>query len=87
MTINAASSDDNIVIDWVGWSYAGTPTSGALTIADATNSNTVFSVDITAGGPGEFGFAERGLRIAKNAQVTVTLADGSQTKKLTVGYR
>lgn len=79
----AAATDNYHVIDWITWSYAGTPTSGALTIQDTTNNTTLLSIDITAGGPGELGFAERGLVIPKGAAATITLADGSQTKKLT----
>jgi hypothetical protein len=83
----AAATGERWTIDWVAWSYAADPTAGALTITDATTSATLFSVDITVGGPGEFIFHERGLQVTAGSGVTITLADGSQTKKLNVQYR
>lgn len=86
VTINAVSGE-YVVLDWVTWSYAAAPTSGALTITDTTNNTTLLSVDITASGPGELVFGDRGLVAPLNANVQVLLADGTATKKLTVQYR
>lgn len=87
ITLTPANARETMVIDWITWSYAAAPTAGALTITDTTLSTTLLSIDITAAGPAELGFAERGFRTPKGSTITVTLADGSQTKKLTVGYR
>ncbi len=61
-------------IGGVSWSYSGgTPTSGALTIADG--SNTIFSIDITAAGPGFMNFDPPKIG-TPNQAMTITLADG-----------
>lgn len=80
----AAATGVTNVVDWVTWSYATAPTSGALTITDGTTS---FSIDVTASGPGQLLFGERGWGAVAAAAVTVTLADGTAAKKLSVGYR
>jgi hypothetical protein len=80
----AAASGTTHVVDWIAWSYATAPTSGALTVSDGTTS---FSIDVTASGPGQLLFGERGFGAVAAAAVTVTLADGTATKKLSVGYR
>lgn len=87
ITLTPANSNDTNVIDWIAWSYASAPTGGALTITDTTTSTVLLSIDITAAGPAQLGFSERGFRCVKGSTVTVVLADGSATKKLTVGYR
>ncbi len=68
----------------VAWSYSGgTPTNGALTIADGTN--TIFSIDITAAGPGFIPFNPPKIG-TPNQAMTITLADGgaSLVGKVTV---
>lgn len=80
----AGDGADRIVIDWIMWSYAAAPTSGALTVTDTTNSTTLMSIDITAAGPGQLA----GPIVAPvDATVTVTLADGGATKKLSTQSR
>lgn len=83
----AANSEQYNVIDWVAWSYNGAPTSGSLEIKNNTANTTLLKVDITAGGPGELVFGDRGLVGAKGAELLITLADGTQTSMLTVQSR
>ena len=80
----AGDGEDRIVIDWIVWSYKADPTTGDLTITDTTNSNVLLSCDITVGGPGQIAGP---IEAPKDATVTVVLADGSQTKKLSVQSR
>lgn len=78
------------VLDWVAWSYAAAPTAGALQIsgiADSAGNTTTLSIDITAGGPGQLVFGDRGLKGVANTAVVITLVNGAQTKKLWVQYR
>lgn len=78
------------VLDWISWSYAAAPTSGALQISgidDGAGNTTTLSIDITAGGPGQLVFGDRGMKAVKNTAIVVTLVDGSQTKKLWVQSR
>jgi hypothetical protein len=86
VTLNAATGNYH-VLDWVVWSYAADPTTGALTITDTTANTVLLSVDVTVGGPGEIVFGDRGFRAPKSAALEVKLVDGSQTKKLTVQSR
>ena len=57
-------------ISGVAWSYDGVPTAGVLTITDG--GATVFTTDITAGGPGFQDFAPV-LRFGADSAVVVTL--------------
>src|SRR4051794_18599647 len=70
----AAVSDRQHAITGIAWSYDGAPTGGNLKIEDGSGT-TVFSIDITAGGPGVLYFdpAKHG---AKNTALIVTLAAG-----------
>jgi hypothetical protein len=72
------------VLDWIIWSYAAAPTSGSLTIT-GVGASPVFS--ITAAGPGQIMFGDRGMKSLKNTAIVLTLADGSATKYLIVQYR
>lgn len=86
ITVNAVTNEYN-VLDWVAWSYATAPTSGELTIVDSTNNTTLLAADITASGPGQFVFGDRGLVAPLSAEVTITLLDGTAAKKLTIQKR
>ena len=86
ITLNAVAGNYHI-LDWLSWSYAADPTNGAITITDTTNNTVLMSVDVTAGGPGEFMFGDRGFPTLKATALKVLMADGSQTKKLTIQYR
>ena len=91
----AANALEFWVIDHIAWSYGGTPTSGNLLIE--INSVTVFSVDITAAGPGHFNFTNQPIYTdlvaglaggpTLNLGVVVTLADGTVANKLFVRHR
>ena len=61
------------VISGIAWSYSAAPTGGALTVANGTT--TVFSVEITAGGPGFFTF-DPPLIGSPGSSLTITLAAG-----------
>ncbi len=70
---NAAVAGQRTVIDGVAWSYSGGTPAGSLTITDG--GTTVFSVDVTANGPGQV-TVPKGLSSAVNSALVVTLADG-----------
>lgn len=71
-------------IGGVAWSYNATPTGGNLVIQDGSG-NTIFSIDITAAGPGAVNFnpPKRG---SANTALIVNLAAGgvSVTGKVSV---
>jgi hypothetical protein len=71
----AASATSKHVIHAVAWSYNATPTNGNLKIEDVSGT-TIFSVDITAAGPGWFTFAPPIIGAAVNTAMIVTLAAG-----------
>lgn len=74
-TLNyAAAAGAAHCLGQVAWSYSGTPTGGNLKIEDGSG-NTVFSMDITAGGPGSivFGPPKRG---SANTALIISLAAG-----------
>lgn len=58
----------------IAWSYNGVPTGGNLQIQDG--SAVVFSVDITAAGPGFFMFPNLGIHGSANTNLVLTLAAG-----------
>jgi hypothetical protein len=64
------------VLSGVGWSYNATPTGGNLKIEDGAG-NTVFSIDITAAGPGAFDFPVPLAATAGNDLVITLSAGGS----------
>lgn len=74
------------VISGVAWSYTAAPTGGNLQIEDGSG-NVIFSVDITAAGPGYFAFPD-GLKGSVNTAMIITLADGGATtgKVTTFGH-
>jgi len=81
----AADPEEFWAIDWIAWSYAGTPTNGNLQVT--INGVVVFSIDITAGGPGIFQFNRALYTGVKNQEVVITLADGGVANKVNVRYR
>lgn len=74
VTYAAGTAGTNHVITGIAWSYTAAPTGGNLKVEDGSG-NTVFSVDITAAGPGFIPFdpAKRGT--AGSAMI-ITLAAG-----------
>ena len=86
ITLNAVA-DEYHVIDWITFSYASDPTSGAIEVKDTTNNTILMGTDITVGGPGQFVFGDRGLVGLINTTITITLSDGSATKKLSAQTR
>lgn len=93
----AADAQEYWVIDSIEWSYDAAPTGGNLLVT--IGGTTVFSVDITAAGPGHFdwsnapryttGTGAGGGKPTLNEAVVVTLAAGgaSVTGKVNVRYR
>lgn len=73
------------VVGSVAWSYDAAPTGGNLKIEDVSGT-TVFSIDITAAGPGVFNFFPPLKMAAANTALIVTLAAGGSgvTGKLSV---
>lgn len=74
VTYAAAGSGVAHVIGGVAWSYNAVPTGGNLKIEDGSGT-TVFTVDITAAGPGFFIFP-RPKKGAANTAMIITLASG-----------
>jgi hypothetical protein len=74
VTYSAGGSGVAHVISGVAWSYGGAPTSGNLKIEDGSGT-TVFSVDVTAAGPGFIPFNPP-LKGTANTAMIVTLAAG-----------
>jgi hypothetical protein len=83
----SAVSDRRHVLDSVQWSYSGSPTSGNLKVEDGAGT-TVYSVDVTAAGPGFFNF-EPALAGRANTAMIVTLAAGGSgvSGKVNAGHR
>lgn len=71
----AAATDKQHVITGIAWSYDGAPTGGNLKIEDVSGT-TVFSIDITAAGPGVIYFNPPKSAAAKNTALIITLAAG-----------
>lgn len=85
----AASADQFYCIDWIRWSYDGTPTGGKVTVA--VGGVTIDEFDITSGGPGIMRY-DPPLYVPEqtlNQAVVVTLASGggSVTGKILVRGR
>jgi hypothetical protein len=73
----AADVDNFWVVDWIAFSYDGTPTGGKLTVA--FGSTTLLELDIAAAGPHFLDFSHRPLynpAMTKNEALTITLAAG-----------
>ena len=72
-------------VDWVAWSYSGTPTAGGITIS--VDGSVIFNHDITVGGPGQWRF-EPAIG-ALGTAVVITLAKGGTgvTGKVTAMVR
>ncbi len=62
-------------ISGIAWSYSAAPTNGGLTIQDVSGT-TVFTIDITAAGPGVIIFPRAKKSAAVNTALIVTLAAG-----------
>jgi hypothetical protein len=83
-----AIADNYHVIDWIKWSYGGSPSSGELKIVDNTVSNTILdNTLITTGGPGQFAHPPSGFKCASGSQISIVLIDGGQSKTLVIAYR
>jgi hypothetical protein len=74
----AAAAGVSHCLGQVAWSYSGTPTGGNLKIEDGSG-NTVFSMDITAAGPGCMAFKPPKKGTAGRA-LLITLAAGGSSK-------
>jgi hypothetical protein len=70
----AASAGAGHCVGQVSWSYNGDPTAGNLKIEDGSG-NVIFSIDITAGGPGSIAFTPP-KKGTINTALIVTLAAG-----------
>lgn len=75
VTLAAAGEGVSNVIRGVAWGYSEAPTDGSLTIEDGAGT-TVFSVPITAAGPGFIPVFGKG---SANKALVVTLAAGGGT--------
>jgi hypothetical protein len=71
----AAVSDRRHAVSGVAWSYSAAPTGGNLKIEDGSGT-TVFSLDITAAGPGAFYFSPSPKVGSLNTALILTLAAG-----------
>jgi len=74
ITYTAGGSGVSHVISGIAWSYSGAPTSGNLKVEDGSGT-TVFSIDITAAGPGFIPFSAP-LKGTANTAMIITLAAG-----------
>lgn len=74
ITYAAAGAGISHVISGIAWSYSGAPTAGNLKVEDGSGT-TVFSVDITAAGPGFIPFSTP-LKGTANTAMIITLAAG-----------
>jgi hypothetical protein len=72
----AAVANERHCIGGIAWSYSGgTPTGGNLKVEDVSGT-TVFSIDITAAGPGFIPFSPPKRSAAVNTALIITLAAG-----------
>lgn len=71
----AADASAAHIVSGIAWSYSAAPTGGNLKIEDGAG-NTVFSIDITAAGPGYIYF-EPAKKGTLNTAMIVTLASGA----------
>ena len=76
VTYSAAGAGVAHVIGGIAWSYNGTPTGGNLKVEDGSGT-TVFTVDITAAGPGCFMFSRPKKGTANTAMIVTLAAGGS----------
>lgn len=74
ITYAAGGAGVSHVISGIAWSYSAAPTAGNLKVEDGSGT-TVFSVDITAAGPGFIPFAAP-LKGTANTAMILTLAAG-----------
>lgn len=81
----AAVSGRKHIITGIAWSYNAVPTNGNLKVEDVSGT-TVFSMDITAAGPGVITFPQPKCSVAANTAMIVTLAAGGAlvTGKLSI---
>jgi hypothetical protein len=87
VVVYAPVTDGRHLITWIQWSYSAAPTAPPIgRIRVQYGVNTVFDVNVIAGGPG---FLPLFLRAPVNTRVRVRLASGGVgiTGKLNVGYR
>lgn len=71
------------VIRGVAWSYDAAPTGGNLLIEDVSGT-TVFSLDITAAGPGFIPLTKKGAAINTAMIITLSAGGGGVTGKVNV---
>jgi hypothetical protein len=75
-TLAPTESKDSVVASGVSWSYSAQPTGGNLLVKDGAN--TVYDVDIIAGGPDRIYFLIA-LRSTIGQSLTATLAAGGNS--------
>ena len=82
VTVTGATGK-KVIVRQVVWSYSSAPTGGSLTITDGTD--TFFSIDITAAGPGQVTFdPPMALTVSTNGIITLADPQGSVVSKLWV---
>jgi len=98
--VDAPNANTNAVINYsadaygkhvlagLAWSYNASPTSGNLKVEDGSG-NTIFSVDITSAGPGQFTFPDNLQGTANTAMIITLNAAGSGVsgKLTTLGHK
>lgn len=76
VTYTSAGTGKSNTLGQVTWSYDGVPTGGNLKIEDGSG-NTIFSADITSGGPGSIIFDPPKRGSAATALIVTLHAGGS----------
>jgi hypothetical protein len=87
ITKAAPGAGKHNTISAVYWSYDGTPTGGALHIDSGNSAHRIFSIDITAGGPGFMHFdPPRKINAATALIVTLVAGGAGVTGKLNISH-
>lgn len=73
VTVTAYPTSSPRNVKYVAWSLDATPAT-AIALTFASNSVTLFQIDITTGGPGFFEFPSDGIPGANGNTIVVTLA-------------
>lgn len=88
INIAALDSSDQTVsslgfveIEMIAWSYDAAPTAGNLKVESPVGT-TIFTVDITAAGPGFIPFSGSCIKGAIGQAMRITLADGGVNMKV-----
>jgi hypothetical protein len=76
VTYAAAGANVAHCVGQITWSYNGAPTGGNLKVEDGSG-NVIFSMDITAAGPGQATFSPPKKGTANTAMIVTLAAGGS----------